>query len=70
MSDNVIPIGGKTLLDTDPDEVLRVAEGLETVIVVGMTHDGKEHFAASTSDVAYVNWLLDRMKLQLLTIEE
>ena len=53
MADNVIPFGGITRLDIDPDRVLTSAVGkLECVVVVGLGKDGEEYFASSMADGA------------------
>jgi hypothetical protein len=68
---NVIPFNGITRLDLDPDMVLENTKGkLEGVIIIGYDKDGQEHFASSYADGGDVLWLLERMKLRLLNIEE
>lgn len=68
---NVIPFNGITRLDLDPDMVLENTKGkLEGVIIIGYDKDGHEHFASSYADGGDVLWLLERMKLRLLNIEE
>lgn len=69
MSDNVIPFGGITRLDIDPDRVLSSAVGkLECVVVVGLGKDGEEYFASSMADGADALWYLERCKKMLLDI--
>ena len=69
MTDNVIPFGGITRLDIDPDLVLKGAVGkLECVVIVGMGKDGQEYFAASVADGANALWYLERSKKKLLEI--
>ena len=69
MTDNVIPFGGITRLDIDPDLVLKGAVGkLECVVIVGMGKDGQEYFAASVADGADALWYLERFKKKLLEI--
>ena len=68
---NVIPFNGITRLDLDPDMVLENTKGkLEGVIIIGYDKDGHEWFASSYADGGDVLWLLERMKLRLLNIEE
>ncbi len=66
---NVIRFNGITRLDIDPDVVLEAAVGkLEGVVVIGYDKDGEEYFASSYADGAPPLWLLERLKLQLLTV--
>lgn len=67
MTDNVIPFGGVTRLDIDPDNVLKNAVGkLERVVIAGMDKDGNEYFAASMADGADALWYLRRCEKMLL----
>lgn len=69
MTDNVIPFGGITRLDIDPDRVLTSAVGkLECVVIVGLGKDGEEYFASSMADGADALWYLERCKKKLLEI--
>ena len=69
MSDNVLPFGGITRLDIDPDRVLTSAVGnLECVVIVGLGKDGEEYFASSMADGADALWYLERCKKKLLEI--
>jgi hypothetical protein len=69
VTDNVIPFGGITRLDIDPDRVLSSAVGkLECVVVVGLGKDGEEYFASSMADGADALWYLERCKKMLLDI--
>lgn len=66
---NVIRFNGITRLDIDPDVVLEAAVGkLEGVVVIGYDKDGNEYFASSYADGGTPLWLLERLKLQLLTV--
>ena len=66
----VIPFTGITRLDMPPDQILEAAKGrLEGVVIVGYGIDGEEYFASSYADGGTVNWLLDRCKLELLSIK-
>jgi hypothetical protein len=68
---NVIPFNGITRLDLNPDMVLENTKGkLEGVIIIGYDKDGEEYFASSYADGGDVLWLLERMKMRLLNIEE
>ena len=69
MNDNVIPFGGITRLDIDPDRVLSSAVGkLECVVIAGMGKDGKEYFASSMADGADALWYLKRCEKRLLEL--
>jgi hypothetical protein len=60
---------GITKLDLPAEQVLGAAvdEGLRAVVVLGYNADGGEYFASSIADGADVLWLLERLKLKLLT---
>ena len=67
--DNVIPFGGITRLDIDPDNVLKNAIGkMERVVIAGMDKEGNEYFAASMADGADALWYLKRCEKMLLEI--
>ena len=67
MSNNVIPFGGITKLDIDPDLVLKGAIGqLDCVVIAGMGKDGKEWFAASMANGADAMWYLERCKKNVI----
>jgi hypothetical protein len=71
MSAKIIPFNGITRLDLNPDMVLENTKGkLEGVIIIGYDKDGEEYFASSYADGGDVLWLLERMKMRLLNIEE
>lgn len=61
---------GVTKLDLPVDRVLESAAGedLRCVVVLGYGKDGAEYFASSIADGADVLWLLERLKMQLLTV--
>lgn len=66
---NVVKFPGETLLDLNPDDVLDEAKGkLEKVIVIGYTDDGSEYFDSSFADGMIAVWLLERIKMMLLTV--
>lgn len=67
---NVIPFNGITKLDLDPDMVLENNKGkLDGVVILGYDKNGEEHFASTYADGGDVLWLMERMKMRLLTIE-
>ncbi len=65
----VIRWRGITKLDLPADQVLGAAleAGLKCAIVIGYTSDEEEFFASSLADGADVLWLLERLKMRLLT---
>ena len=66
---NVVKFPGETLLDLNPDDVLEEAKGkLQKVIVIGYTDDGLEYFDSSFADGMIAVWLLERIKMMLLTV--
>lgn len=67
----VIPLNNVTRLDMPADRVLEAAIGkLEKVVVLGYDEDGDEYFASSVADGGTVLWLMERLKLKLLTVQE
>lgn len=65
--DNVIPIGGVTLLDIPADEVLEGCKGkLAGVVIIGVDEEGEQYFASSISNGAEVLWYLEQLKSMLL----
>jgi hypothetical protein len=69
MTDNVVNFTGITTLDMEPKRVLdgALGKGLAAVVILGYDLDGKEWFSSSLADGAEVLWLLERLKLKLLT---
>ena len=66
---NVIQFNGITSLNSDPDLVIENIRGkLEGVVILGYDKDGEEYFASSYADGADALWLIERMKLALLTV--
>lgn len=62
---------GITRLDLPPDRILEGAIGkLDSVVLLGYDKDGEEYFASSIADGSDVVWLIERAKLELLTITE
>lgn len=68
MSAEIIVLDVPTTLDLPPDRVLEAAKGkLENVMLVGFTPEGELYIAASMSDRAEMNWLADKLKMELLS---
>lgn len=67
----VIPFTGITRLDLDPDITLDNLKGkLEGFVVVGYTLEGEEFFASTYADGGTALWLIERLKKQLLEVEQ
>lgn len=65
---NVVELGCKTRLDIDPDKVLKSAIGqCERVLVIGLSKDDSDYFAASTGDKAKLIYDIERFKVKLLS---
>ena len=65
----VVNFTGITKLDMPPDRILEAGIGrLEGVVILGYDKDGDEYFASSYADGGTVNWLMDRLKKQLLSV--
>lgn len=63
----VIPFGGITKLDLDPDVILENNKGkLEGFVILGYTKDGEEYFAGTYADGGTTLWLLERCKQKLV----
>jgi len=68
---NVIQFSGVTRLDLDPDIVLEGTKGkLEGFLIAGYDKEGNEYFASTYADGGEILWLLERMKLRLLSVVE
>ena len=69
MTAKIIPFTGVTSLDLDPNNVLEAAKDeLEGVVVLGFKKDGNGlHFSSSYADGGTVIWLMEKLKLNLLT---
>jgi hypothetical protein len=63
----IIVLDVPTTLDISPERVLKGAEGkLDSVLLVGYTPEGELYIASSMSDRAEMNWLADKLKMELL----
>lgn len=66
---NVIPFGGITKLDLDPDIILENNKGkLKGFVLTGYDQDGDEVFISTYADGGEALWLLERAKKKLLEI--
>ena len=66
----VVELGCETTLEIPPDKVLKAAVGnLDQVLVLGYDKNGDEYFAASMANRAHVLWLMERLRLGLLSGE-
>lgn len=69
MTAKIIPIGGVTRLDLDPDVVLENLKGeLEGFVLCGYTKDGEEFFSSTYADGGDALWLLKRCERALLSV--
>ncbi len=71
ITDNVVALDVVTSLDLPADRILDGARDADLggVVILGWDRDGEEYFASSIADGADVLWLLERLKLELLTIQ-
>lgn len=66
----VIPFGGITTLDLDPDLVLENSKGtFEGVVLLGWGKDGEMAFSSTYADGGTVLWLLEQCKARLLAVD-
>lgn len=67
---NVLFLRKETDMDIPVERVLESAikENLKSVAVLGFSDDGSFHFASNTSDTAYILFLLELAKQQLLNM--
>ncbi len=70
MMGKVIPFGGITTLDLDPDQVLENCKGeLEGVVLLGWDKKGEMFFSSTYADGGTVLWLLEQCKTRLLAVD-
>lgn len=63
----VIPFGGITKLDLDPDIILENNKGqYEGFVIIGWDKEGNERFVGTYADGGTVLWLLERCKKLLI----
>lgn len=56
--------------EIDPDEVLKESMGLfNKVLVLGITKEGYEYFDCSSITASECNWIIDRAKKRLVSLE-
>lgn len=67
----VLRFRGASRHELPVDRVLDMAraEGLACAIVIGYDGSGEEFFASTMADGADALWLLERLKLRLLTVD-
>ena len=69
MTAKVIPLGMVTRLDLPVDQILeRAKDQLQSVVIMGWDNEGQEYFASTIADGADVLWLMEKLKLKLLTV--
>jgi len=71
MTDNVIPLGNITRLDTPVERVLDLAkdELQNGCVILGWDEDNELFFASSIADGGEVLWLLEQAKQALLDVD-
>lgn len=64
----VVSFPGDTVADWPVDVALEKAKnwGMERCVIVGTDPDGNLRFGGSTSDIAYMNFVLDMAKADLI----
>ena len=63
----VIPFGGITKLDLDPDLIFENNKGkFEGMVILGWDKEGNERFVGTYADGGTVLWLLERCKNKLI----
>lgn len=68
---NIIPFGGITKLDLDPDVILEAKKGkLKGFVLVGYDKDDNEVFVSTYADGGEALWLLERGKKKLLEVPD
>lgn len=69
---NVVDLNCITTLDIPTEKILEAAKenNLAEVIIIGTHEDGEEFFASSFSDGPTAVWMLERAKLELLTMAD
>jgi hypothetical protein len=66
----VVELGCETTLEIPPDKVLKAAVGnLDQVLVLGYDKNGDEYFASSMPNMAHILWLMERLRIGLLSGE-
>jgi hypothetical protein len=68
--EEMMELNGITNLNLNPDIVLENTKGkLEGFVICGYDKDGMEYFSSTYSDGGDILWIIERMKLRLLTVE-
>lgn len=67
--ENVVEFPGETTLDSNADKVLEAAIGnLESVMIIGTTHQDNIYIDSSHEDVANLNLWLDLTKKRIMEL--
>jgi len=71
MSDNVIPIGGVTRLNSPSERVLEEAKAWvgDSVVIIAWDKDGMLKCVSSVADGGDMLWMLEKAKQMLLEVE-
>ncbi len=70
MMAEILEFTGSTSVDMPPNKVLKFAEDLKEVVVVGIDADDEIYVAGSKGTVANVVYLLEMAKLHMLRLGE
>ena len=67
----LVEFNGATLLDLEPHKVLGGAQdaNLKYVLIIGEDAAGELYFASSESDLTTALWLIEQIKLKILSGE-
>jgi len=64
----IIPIGGIKKLDSNIKDILKEADHLNSVVLMGWDKNDELYLASSEADGAEILWLLEKLKKVLLEI--
>lgn len=65
----IVSFRGVTRLDIDVDRMLEQTKGLlQNCVILGYDKDGELYFSSSMADGGDVMWLIEALKLKLLTV--
>lgn len=68
MTAEIYEFTGSTLVDLPPNKVLKYAEDLKEVVVIGVDADNEIYVAGSSGDVANVVYLIELGKKHMLSL--
>ena len=69
VKDKVVYLDNVTSLDIPADRVLESALGiLEDAVVIGKRPNGEYYFASSVADGGTVLWMMEKLKMELMSV--